>query len=595
MDGIKSFIRELRGRKLFRSAAFYIGGAWIVIQAVDLAFPGLGIPEGAIRYVWIGAFVGLPLALLFAWRYQVTGGGILRTVSLDTGEIDTVPLRRPDYFILGAMLLVAGGVGFHLVNQIRQVPASGYPALAANEISPNSVAVLPFENVAGDPDQEYFTAGMHDGLITTLSKIGALMVTARSSANVYRNVVQPARQTGLELGVAKLVEGSVFRVRDRVQVNVRLIDAMSQKTLWSESYERDIQDVLTLQNEITRAVAEEIRAELTPAEKSRLASSRKVDPEVYETYLRGMYHLNQYTPEGMRKGLAYLHEAVEMSPDDPLAYAGLAQGYTLIGHGANPPPDAFLRAREAATRALELDPLFAEAHAAMAEIQLYYDWDWDGAERSFRRALQLSPNLEFAHAHYGWYLQLVGDAEGAIEEMKRAVQIAPVTPIFTAWLGWLYWEDEQLDRAVAEAQESLELNPSFPWGLYLLGGAYAAKSMYEEALATYERLLEIKPNVARWGLADTYARMGRESEARDVLARLAEDPGQKDLLFLGVVHARLGDRTEALRWLETACESRVDWFPWVAGKNAFRGALNTLWDEPRFRELIAGLDLPETG
>lgn len=602
MNGFRAFFAELRRRKLFRTAAIYAGGAWVALQAAGLALPALGISGAAIRYVWIGALAGLPLVVLVAWRYQVTTRGIVRTPPAESAEregMDELPLGRPDYALLGTLLLVAGGGVAYLALQMRELPATGLLSVAGRDIPRNSVAVLPLENVTGDPEQEPFVAGIHDALITDLGKIGALVVKAASSSRVYRNVVQPVRQTGRELGSAHLVEGSVFRTGDRMRLNVRLVATATGESLWSESYERPVEDVLTLQSEVARRIAEQVRVQLTPDEERRLASARKVNPEVYETYARGMYHLNQYTPEGVQRGLALLHRAVEMDPEDPLAYAGLAQGYTLIGHSADPAPDAFRKAREAAERALELDPLFPEAHAAMAEIRLYYDWDWDGAERSFRRALQLNPNLEFAQGHYAWYLQLMGDLPSAIEHMERAQQIAPVTPIFTAWLGWLYWADGRLDEAVAEAQRSLEMNPSFPWGLYVLGGAYATRGMHEEAVATHRRLLEVRPNLGRWGLGFDYALTGRREEARQVLAELARDPGQKDLMVLGLIHAVLGDRDEALRWLEAARKEHVDWFPYVGARAAYdpfvQAALDSLRDDARYRRLVAPLEIPEAG
>lgn len=615
MDASRAFLTELRRRKVLRTLAIYAGAAWVAIQAAGLALPGLGLSGAAIRYVWIGAFGGLPLALLFAWRYQITSRGIVRTAPAETagsrgradgagakpggegpeaGAEGTVPLGRRDHAVLGTMAVVAAVGGLYLAAEMRALPAVGPPG--PGEIPPNSIAVLPLENVTGDPDQAHFVAGIHEALITDLGKIGALVVKAASSSRVYANVVQPVQQTGRDLGSAHLVEGSVFRTGDRMRLNVRLVAVASGESLWSDSFERDVEDVLTLQSEVARAVADRVGVELAPDEERRLAATRKVNPEVYETYLRGMFHLNQYTPEGVKRGLAYLQRAVEMDPDDPLAYAGLAQGYSLIGHAANPPPGAFPRAREAAARALELDPLFPRAHAAMAEIRLYHDWDWEGAERSFRRALQLNPNLEFAHAHYAWYRQLVGDLEGAIEHMERARQIAPVTPIFPAWLGWLYWADGRLEEAAAEARASLEVNPRFPWGLFVLGGVHATAGRHQEAIATHERLLEVQPNVGRWGLGFDYALTGRHEEALKMLAELAEAPGQKDVLLLGLIHAVLGERDEAFRWLEAAREARVDWFPFVAagdGYDPFVGAaLDTLREDPRYQRLVAPLGIP---
>lgn len=591
MNTAGDFFNELRRRKVFQSAVFYIVGAWVALQVADLAFPGLGIPEQAIRHVWIGAFVGFPLALIFAWRYQVTKQGIVRTAPVGSGETTNLVLNRQDYLILGLLLLVVGGVTYQLVTEIRQVPVPARLGPIAREILPNSIAVLPLQNVTGDPEQEYFVAGMHDALITDLSKIGALKVISRGSANVYRNVVQAVRQTGLELGVANIIEGSVFRAGDKVRINVQLIDTQTDENLWSENYERDIRDVLTLQSEVARAIAEQIRVNLTPDEESRLAQRRQVNPQTYETYLKGMFHLNQYTPEGVQRGLAYLHEAVEKDPADPLAYAGLALGYTLVGHSHNPPPGVWATAREAAAKALELDPLFPEAHGAMAEIQLYYDRDWDGAEQSFKRALQLNPNLDFAHAHYSWYFELIGNSEKSIEQMKRARQIGPLTPIYSSWLAWLYLGDGRLDDALSEAQKSLELESNFPFGLWVLGRVYAAKGAYEESIATHNRLLEIDPRLARWGLGETYARMGRNEDARRMLSELAENPGHKDLLWLASINALIGDKAAALTWLEAARGAHVDWFPWWIAEEG-QGLREGLRDEPRFKKMVEALGLP---
>lgn len=599
MTWFRAFGSELKRRRVWRTAALYAAAAFVGIQVADLAFPGLGIPEQAIRFVWIGAIAGLGIALLFGWRYQMTPRGIVRTPPRSAESDAGLPLGRPDFLILGALGALVGAITLQLALEIRGVPDVMRLGPWGHDVPRNAVAVLPLENLSGDPEQEYFAAGIHDALITTLSRIGALTVKAASSTRVYRNIVQPARQTGLELGVAHLVEGSVFRAEERVRINVRLISTVTEENVWSESYERHVEDVLTLQAEVTRAIADAVQVRVTPDEATRLASARQVDPAVYEVYLRGMFHLNQYTPDGIQQGLRYLHEAIAMAPEDPLAYAGLALGYSLIGHSANPPPGAFATAREAAAKALELDPLYPEAHAAMAEIQLYYDWDWEGAERSFRRALQLNPNLEFAHAHYAWLDQLMGDIEPAIEHMTRAKQIAPLTPIFTAWLGWLYWSDGRLDEAVAEARQSLEVNPRFPWGLYVLGGAYAARGEHEEAVATFELLRELDPSLGHAGLGFASAQVGDTLGAHAAIDALSENPGQKDLLAIGIIYAILGDVDASIEWLERTREARVDWFPWIGGENGYDHfialALENLRGDPRFERLVAPLGIPRQG
>ena len=594
MSESSQFLRELRQRKVFRTVALYVIAALVTLQIADLALPGLGIPEVAIRYVWVGTFLGFPLAVLFGWLYQITPQGIVRSAPLGADDAADISLKRTDYVLLTVFVIAIGGIIIGLLGEIREVEIGDPLDTSVREIHSNSIAVLPLSNLTGDPDQEYFVDGMHEALTAVLAQISALRVTSRTSTSVYKNAARLLPEIGRELGVANIIEGSVFRSDDQVRITVQLIDAQTDEHLWAENYERNLKDVLSLQSDVALAIAERIRVKLTPNEKLRLASAGQVDPETYRAYLRGIYYLNQFTPEGFAKGLAYLHEAVDKDPGDPLAYAALARGYCLIGHSANPPPDAWARAKESAIKATLLDDELPEAHTALAEIKLYYDWDWAAAEESFKRAIELNPSQDWAHAHYGWYFQLTGDAERAVEEMLQAQQIGPLMPLWSAWLAWLHWGENDLDEALAQAQKAAELAPEFPWSLHVLGGVYAAKGMYEEALATHERLRPIQRNIANWGFATTYTLMGRRDDALNVAAEIAENPGQKDLLVLGMIHAGLGNKMEALDWLEAAHEARTDWFPWIGAlaPSEFTRVLEILSDEPRFQELIAGLGLP---
>lgn len=589
-----NFLSELRRRKVLRTAALYVIAAWVILQIADLGFPGLGIPDDAIRYVWIGAFLGFPLALVFGWIYQITSDGIVHTTPLGAGESADISLKGADYVLLTALVIVAGAVTLGLLREIREADPGDEPVTSAREIHPNSIAILPLINLTGDPGQDYFVDGMHETLTAVMAQISALRVISRTSTDVYRAVTRPLPEIARELRVAHIMEGSVLRSGDRVQITLQLIDAETDEHIWAENYERDLKDILTLQSEVARTVAERIRVRLTLDEERRLADTREVNPETYRAYLRGIYYLNQFTPEGFAKGLAYLHEAVASDPGDPLAYAALARGYSLIGHSASPPPGAWARAKEAATKAALLDPELPEAHTALAEISLYYDWDWAAAKESFERAIELNPSQDWAHAHYGWYFQLTGDADRGIEEMRKAQEIGPLMPLWSAWLAWLYWGENDLDMALAEAQKAVDLDPDFPWSKHVLGGVYAAKGMYEEALAMHEQLRPMLLNVANWGFATTYTLMARHDDALEVAAELAENPGQKDLLYLALIHANLGNKTEALNWLEAAHEAHIDWFPWIgAGAGSdFTRPLQILSGEPRFQELIRGLELP---
>ncbi|MEE9279641.1 MAG: tetratricopeptide repeat protein [Myxococcota bacterium] len=412
-----------------------------------------------------------------------------------------------------------------------------------------SLAVLPLENLSGDPEQEYFADGMTEALIGDLAKISALRVISRTSVMHYKGERRPLPEIAQELGVDWVIEGTVMREADRVRITTQLIDARSDVHIWSERYDRDLSDVLALQADVARAVAREIKVAVTPTEESRLTNTRRVDPETYEAYLRGMYYLNKSTPEEFQQGLAYLHEAVEKNPGDPLAYAGLALGYATLGHGPAPPLDAWPKAQAAALRALKLDDTLAEAHLALGDAKLYYEWDWAGAEQSLRRALELDPSLAMAHYHYAWHHALFGRLDEAIVEHKRAQELDPLTPLYTAWLGGLYWYGGQYEEAIAEAEKSLQLDPGFGQGLFVLGAAYAESGMYAEAIAAHQAAAAANP-AWRFGLGRSYAMAGRTDEARQILADLSgEEPTPWGAWGLAVLNTALGEKNEAFRWL----------------------------------------------
>ena len=454
------------------------------------------------------------------------------------------------------------------------------------QMAVGSIAVLPLENLMGDPDQDYFVDGMHEALITDLSKIGALRVISRTSTIRFKETDKSLPEIARELGVDAVVEGSVARFENRVRVTAQLIATKPERHLWAESYERDLRDILALQSEVARAIAREIKIAITPEEETRLAAVREVNPEAYEAYLKGMFYLHKFTPEGFEKGLEYLNQAIEIDPADPLAYAGLALGYSLIGHEAE--PDAYSLSKTAALKALELDSTLAEVHESFAEIKLYSEWDIAGAGQTFQRVLALNPNLPVAHAHYAWYLHLIGDQEDAIAEMKRAQELDPLNPLYAAWSGWIYWLAGQYEEAIDEARESLELNPDFPWGLHVLGGVYAEKGMFEEAIAAHQKAAAISPAV-KWGLGRTYAMAGQRDEARKIAAELEEQPTPMNAWGLAEIYTALGEKDEALRWLEAAYEQRFSWLPWIRQWSAFE----PLWDDPRFKDLVRRLNLPE--
>ncbi len=347
--------------------------------------------------------------------------------------------------------------------------------------------------------------------------------------------------------------------------------------------------MLALQSEVAQAIAQQIEITVTPDQEALLAARRPVNPETYEAYLKGMFHLNKSTAEGTEKGLDYLRQAIEKDPADPLAQGGLALGYAISAHGPGAPPDAAGRATAAALKALELDDTVAEAHAALALNKLYVDWDWETVEQSFQRALKLNSSMAPTRGHYSWYLLLLGRTDEALAQMRQVQELDPLEPRWAAWQGWQYWWIGQYNEAIDEARKSLELDPDFPVGLYVLGSAYAEKGMYEEAIKAHQRAAEVSRS-RKPALGRTYAMAGRLNEARQVLAELEADHTPWDTWFIAQVYAVLGEKDEAFRWLEAAFEPpHHHYLPWLKFPPGFK----PLHDDPRFGDLLRRMNLPE--
>ena len=453
------------------------------------------------------------------------------------------------------------------------------------------LAVLPFENLTGDPEQAYLADGIHESLITDLARLsGFSRVIARASVMAYAKTTKRLAEVGKELGVDTLVTGSVMRAAPKLKVTAHLIRAGTEEHLWSESYEREPRDILSLQNEIVRSIALKAKLTLTPAEQTRLAAARPVSPEAYEAYLKGKFQLNKMTPEGFEKALAYLNQAAEMDPANPLPQAALALAYARMGHERF--PDFFARARTAAAKAESLggEPP-AEMYQALGMTKLYSDWDYAAAAKDLRRAMELNPSLGDPHRDYSWYLHLIGHRTEALAEMKRAQELEPLTPLFFADRGWQLWWDGKYDEALAEARKSLDLDPKFPEGRAVVGYVLAEKGQFDEAIGEHRKAGEDDPDW-RWCLTRTYAQAGRKDEARKALAKfLGEKPeatGAWAGWFLAETYAALGENDEAMRWLEECYKKRQSFLPWIDQNPAFA----PLRSDPRFQDLVRRVKAP---
>jgi TolB-like protein/Tfp pilus assembly protein PilF len=516
--------------------AIYIVVAWVAVQVASEAFPALNIPEGAIRYVWVAALIGFPLAVLFSWKYDLTPSGIRRTPAAHEDVAADRSLTRVDYGILVALGLVILATVFGVGQRLIEVQTETGRAPTTREINPNSIAVLPLDNLSPNPDDVYFAAGVHDALITNLSKITALMVTSRTST-LRVNPEFSVPEIGRQLGVAKLLEGSVLMDGDRVRVIVQLIDAASDLHLWAETFEREVTDIIALQNEVARTIAEVIEVRLTPREAAGLAKADPVRPGIYRTYLKGMYQFRQGTPEANRRGIEILEEVVRQDPTSALAHAGVAYGYAIIAH-APFPGDAYPEAKSAADLALQLDPELAEAHLAVGMYREYYEWDFEGAERALKRAIELNPSLAEAHYHLGWLYELLGPAreEESLEQGERARELDPLSPYMVGWLANQYQDACRYERALSLAKEAIRLDPEAFYGWLTLGGTYADLGQFDEAINAHGHLADHP--FWSWSIGTTYAAAGLEDKAREIAAALEKNPGTE--FALASIYIQLG-------------------------------------------------------
>ena len=459
------------------------------------------------------------------------------------------------------------------------------------------LAVLPFENLTGDPEQDYFSDGFTEEMISRLARFGEqrLGVIARTSVMQYKGTRKSVDRIGRELAVDYVLEGSVRRAADRVRVTAQLIRVRDQSHVWAETYERDLRDILTLQSEVTVAIADRIRVRLPFEVRARLAAkARPVHPATYEAYLKGMFHRNRFTSEGFEKALSCFRQAVELDPLDPLPWAGLALCYAMVSHSdlpARQPEEAFALVKDAAVKALALDDTLAEVHVALAELKLYYDWDWEGAKAAFVRAFELNPYVAEAHRHYGWYLFLIGRPDDALSALRQAKQVEPIAPLYTAELAWLQLALGQFEEATEGALESLQLNPEFPIGLFVLGFVALQEGRFDEAIAAHRQAVAVSPGW-KWGLGYTYAQAGRFAEARHIMLEAGGESEPRDAWdawTVACVAVGLGETDRALKALEAAYQYRHSWMPWIGVIPMF----DVLQSDPRFTDLVGRLKLPE--
>ncbi len=467
----------------------------------------------------------------------------------------------------------------------------------AGEIT--SIAVLPLKNLSGDPQQDYFVDGMTEALITELGKISSLQVLSYQSVIGYRQTTRPLPQIARELKVDALLEGAVLRSGDKVRITANLVQAAPERHLWAETYEFDQWDVLAVQRAAARDVAGQIRIKLTPQEQARLTTSRRVDPEAYEAYLLGRALFHQKPHTNAMKAKEYLEKAVEKDPGFAPAYASLAELYAISGWLLTRDRrggywEARPKARQWAEKALKLDDTLAETHAALAWVAMQ-EWDWAGAEREYRRAIELNPSYPVARVWYALYLIAMQRPEEAMARAQRAQQLDPVSPSINTWAGKAYFYAGRVEEAMASWQKALELDPSYEEASRALARTYVIKGMYQQAIAELQKALILngRESLILGALAHAYARAGQREEALKLVEELKRIAAERrNFRLFGIIwaYAGLGDKEQAFAWLERAYQEHRDLIVWLNTDPI----LEPLRSDLRFHDLARRVGLPAT-
>lgn len=457
----------------------------------------------------------------------------------------------------------------------------------------NSIAVLPLQNLSNDPSHEYFTDGMTDELITDLAQLKLLRVISRTSVMHYKGTKQTVPQIGRELGVDAIVEGSVEQSGDRIRIRVQLIDAAADRHLWARSYDHEIKDLLALESTAAHDIAAEIQGQLAaPNANSHSVNDRPVRPEAYEAYLKGRYFWNQRSEQGLKRSIEYYQDAIAKDPTFAAAYAGMAGSYSVLGSDDLPPEIARKKAREAASKALELDPNIAEGHAQMGLVAFYYEWNWKQAEQEFRRAIDLNPSYAPAHQWYSYYLRAMGRLQEALDQAKQAQQLDPLSLPIASTLAGRYRDLGQYDQAIAVVQKVMELNPDFGLAHEVLGSVYEREGNFKASVAEWQRAAELSQNnpSVLAALGHVYGLSGNTAEARKTAERLKPMSERHYVAAwdVAVLYAGMRDSDSAFRWLEKAYRDRDSQMPFL--KQDHR--LAPLQSDPRFQNLLRRVGLP---
>src|SRR5882724_7839849 len=562
-----SFFAELKRRNVYKVAIAYAVVSWLLVQAASIFFPAFDAPSWVMKIFIIVIIFGFPVALIFSWAFEITPEGIKLESKIEPSKSVTRRTGRKIVAVTIALAVVAAGLFVYQLVRTRststpQNTASAARTEAATAAPNKSIAVLPFDNLSGDPQNAYFSEGVQDEILTRLAKIAELKVISRTSTQRFKSAPNDLRQIAQQLGVANILEGSVQKANDQVRVNVQLINALTDAHLWADTYDRKLTDIFAVETEIAKTVADVLQAKLTGSEQHVIAARPTANAEAHQLYLKGRFFWNKRTGSDLKKSIDYFEQAIAADPNYAVAYAGVADGYVwLPGYTAGTPRDSYPKAKAAAKKALELDGTLAEARTSLAIAIWLYDFDSSQANGEFQRAIELNPNYAIAHQQYGnTTLSALGRFDDAIAEGKRAVELDPLSLVINADLGMNYYYARRYDEAITQLRKTLEMDPGYYYAHVDLGQVLAAKRAFGEAISEYQKARALNDDPFVLGLlGHAYASSGNKTEALKILDQLKGLSKQRyvSAFSFAIIYLALDDKQEALRWLEQSYQNRA--------------------------------------
>ncbi len=586
MDPTK-FFAELKRRNVYKVAVAYAIVGWLLVQVATQVFPFLEIPNWVVRLVIALVAVGFPIALVIAWAFELTPEGLKRTE-----DVDRATARQPRKYvwIFVAAAGAALSVGLFFIGRYTVRNTAG-----VSELPAKSIAVLPFDNLSRDPDNAYFAEGVQDEILTRLAKVADLKVISRTSTQRFKSAPSDLREIAKQLGVTNILEGSVQKANEQVRVNVQLINALTDAHLWADTYDRKLIDIFSVESEIAKTIADTLQAKLTGSEKQMMAAQSTSDTAAYELYHKGRSLWEKRSGDNIPKAIAFYEEAIARDPNYALAYAGLAQAYIILPFWAGVDRlDASSKAKDAALKALRLDPNLAEAHLALGKVLFFSEIDLAGALREYQRAIELQPNDATAHHWLGNdTLAALGRFEEAIAQGKRAVELDPLSTVINTDLGTTFYYAHRFDESARQLRKTLEIDPTSFYAHYNLGIALQAAGDLSGAIAEYERAKQLSDNPfmsAFCAQAKAYA--GDKDAALRMLSDLDKISQHREVVgyWRALLYLSLNNKDEALRWLEQGFKERdgsnISWIK-------VDPLLDPLHGDPRFEALVQKVVSPK--